>query len=62
MTLSAYSPSLKMSKSPSMTAKHKFLCKRISKLVKAAKLRLKMQIITDNMYIEISSIFQKNEH
>ena len=62
MTLSAYSPSLKINKSPSMTAKHKFLCKRISKLVTAAKLRLIMGIITDNMYIENSEILTKNDH
>jgi hypothetical protein len=51
-----------MSKSPSMTAKHKFLCKRISKLVMAAKLRLKILIITDNTYIEISSHFKNTAH
>ena len=35
-----------------MTAKHKFLCKRISVLIIAAKLRLIMLIIIDYMYIE----------
>ena len=45
-----------------MTAKHKFLCKRISKLVIAAKLRLIMLIITDNMYIENSIFLNKNDH
>jgi hypothetical protein len=28
----------------------------------AAKLRLKILIITDNMYIEISSCFKNNDH
>jgi len=45
-----------------MTAKHKFLCKRISKLVVAAKLRLIMLIITDNMYIENSIFININDY
>ena len=45
-----------------MTAKHKFLCKRIGVIICGAKLRLKMLIIIDNMYIEISSILNQNDH
>jgi hypothetical protein len=56
--LSAYFPSLNISKSPSMTAKHKFLCKRISLLIITAKLRLIMRIITDYMYIENIPFFK----
>ena len=41
-----------------MTAKHKFLCKRIAVLINAAKLRLIMLIITDSMYIENHSFIK----